>query len=113
MKDNYNDGVVYFYQKKDISNSFKASKNATTINDLNYISKFFFKEETQRQQDIVFAGAMDRKLSLKISIPYCNSISSDSLAIIDNYLYSIFHIDPDKIKNKTYVYLEGMRKIER
>lgn len=113
MKDNYNDGVVYFYKRKNITNSFKAQKNVSTIEDLEYVSKFFFKEETQRQQDVVFAGAMDKKLSLKISIPYCNSIESEYVAIIDNYLYSIFHADPDKGKFKTYVYLEGMRKVER
>lgn len=113
MKDNYNDGVVYFYKRKNITNSFKAAKNVTTIEDLDYISRFFFKEETKRQQDIVFAGAMDKKLSLKISIPYCDSLESDYLVIIGNYLYSIFHIDPDKGKMKTYVYLEGMRKVER
>ena len=34
MKDNYNDGVVYFYKRKNITNSFKAAKNVTTIEDL-------------------------------------------------------------------------------
>lgn len=113
MKDNYNDGVVYFYKKKNVVNSFKAAQNVKNEDDLDYISKFFFKEETQRQQDIVFAGAMDKKLSLKISIPYCNTIQCDYLVIINSYLYSIFHVDPDKGKNKTYIYLEGMRKVER
>ena len=113
MADNYNDGVAYFYKKKSITNSFKAAKNVTKLEDLDYITKFFYKEETQRQQDIVFAGAMDKKLSLKISIPYCNTIESDFLVVISNFLYSIFHVDPDKGKDKTYIYLEGMRKIER
>ncbi|MBQ9657153.1 MAG: hypothetical protein IJV31_00095 [Clostridia bacterium] len=110
---NYNDGVVHFYSKKHITNSFKATKNVTNREDLNFISEYYYKEETQRQQDIVFAGAMDRKLSLKISIPYINTLQTDYVAIIDNYLYSIFHIDPDKTKNKTYIYLEGMRDVER
>ena len=109
----FNDGVVYFYSKKYITNSFKAPKNATSKDDLDFINDFYYHEETQRQQDIVFAGAMDKKLSLKISIPYINKLQTDHVAIIDNYLYSIFHIDPDKTKNKTYIYLEGMRKIER
>lgn len=113
MKDNYNDGIVYFYKRKNIESSFKAAKNVTKKEELDYISKFFYKEETKRQQDIVFAGAMDKKLSLKISIPYCDSIESSYVAIINDFLYSIFHVDPDKQKDKTYIYLEGMRKIER
>ncbi len=111
--DNYNDGVVYFNKIKPVTNSFKATKNVTKKSNLDFVCRFYYKEETQRQQDIVFAGAMDKKLSLKISIPYCNYLESEYLAIIDNYLYSIFHIDPDKSKDKTYIYLEGMRKIER
>lgn len=113
MNDDYNDGIVYFYKKKNVEGSFKSSKNTTSIDDLDFISKYFFKEETQRQQDIVFAGAMDRTLSLKISIPYCNTIESNYQVIINNYLYSIFHVDPDKKKEKTYIYLEGMRSVER
>ncbi len=113
MNENYNDGVANFYRKKPIINSFQATKNVTSKEDLEYVDKFFFKEETQRQQDIVFAGAMDKKLSMKISIPYCNTLKSDYSVIIDNYLYSIFHIDPDKKKMKTYIYLEGERRIER
>jgi len=113
MKDNYNDGIIYFYKRKNLVNSFKAIQNVTKEDDLELISKFFYKEETQRQQDIVFAGAMEKKLSLKVSIPYSNTIQCDYIAIINNYLYSIFHADPDKTKDKTYIYLEGMRKIER
>ncbi len=113
MKEHYNDGIVYFYKKKNVEGNFKSSKNTISMDDLEFISKHFFKEETQRQQDIVFAGAMDRTLSLKISIPYCNTIASNYQVIIDNYLYSIFHVDPDKGKDKTYIYLEGMRTIER
>lgn len=111
--DNFNDGVIYFYKKKNVVNSFKAAQNVKTDDDLELINKYFFKEETQRQQDIVFAGAMDKKLSLKVSIPYCNTIQSDYVAVIDKYLYSIFHADPDKGKQKTYIYLEGMRSVER
>lgn len=112
-EEHYNDGIVYFYKKKNVEGSFKSAKNTTGIDDLEFISKHFFKEETQRQQDIVFAGAMDRTLSLKISIPYCNTLESNYQVIIDDYLYSIFHVDPDKGKNKTYIYLEGMRTVER
>ena len=111
MKETYNDGIAYLYKRLNDFNSFKASKNITDKKNLEYISKFYYKEETQRQQDIVFAGAMDRKLSLKISIPYCNSIESNQFIMIDNFLYSIFHVDPDKKNNKTYMYLEGERQI--
>ena len=92
MKDTYNDGIVYFYKKKEILNNFKARQNVKDKTDLEYISKHFYKEETQRQQDIVFAGALDKKLSLKISIPYVNSIESDYIVIIEDYLYSIFQL---------------------
>lgn len=113
MNDNYNDGVIYFYKKRNVLNSFKASQNVKSEEDLEYISKYFFKEETQRQQDIVFAGAIDKKLSLKVSVPYTNYLKCDYVVIIEDYLYSIFHVDPDKTKGKTYIYLEGMRSVER
>lgn len=113
MDNNYNDGVIYFYKKKNKINSFKAQQNTKHIDDLEYISKYFYKQETQRHEDVVFAGAVDRKLSLKISVPYTENIYSEYEAIIKNYCYAIFHVDPDKVKNKTYIYLEGMRKIER
>ena len=109
----YNDGIVYFYKKNNLVNDFNAIKNVKKKDDLEKISEFFFKEETQRQQDIVFATSLDKKLSLKISIPYDNSLKSDYVAIIENYIYSIFHIDPDKGKMKTYCYLERMRKVEK
>ncbi len=113
MENNYNDGIVYIYKRKNIVNSFKAQINATKNQDLEYISKFFYKEETQRQQDVVFADAMDKQLSLKISIPYVNSIDNGYVVKIDNYLYSIFHSDADRKKGKIYIYLEGMREFER
>lgn len=111
--DNFNDGIIYFYKRKTIVNSFKASKNVLNDDDLEFINNFYFKEETQRQQDVVFANSMDKKLSMKISIPYVNTLKSDYIVIIENYIYSIFHIDSDKSKHKTYIYLEGMRKNER
>lgn len=113
MNDNYNDGVCYFYEKRKNLNSFNAPRNVKNKEELIFIDKYFFKEESQRQQDVAFASAIDKKLSLKISVPYTNIIQSEYVAIINNYLYSIFHVDPDRINMKTYIYLEGMREIER
>lgn len=113
VEQNYNDGVIYFYKSKNTFTSFQAVKNPRTEDDLEYVSKYFYREETRRQQDIAFAGSSDRKLSLKVSIPYCDNLQCDYISKIGNYLYSVFHVDPDKKNNKTYVYLEGMRKVER
>ena len=63
--------------------------------------------------NVGIAGAMDKKLSLKVSVPYTNYLKCDYVVIIEDYLYSIFHVDPDKTKGKTYIYLEGMRSVER
>lgn len=111
----FNDGIVTFCIKINLlnANSFNSTNNIKTKDSLKEKEKFFYKEESKRQQDILFASSQEKKLSLKISVPYTDNLESDYVAIINGYLYSIFHLDPDKNREKTYIYLERLRKIEK
>lgn len=109
----YNDGIVYIYSENLNETSFSAKKNVKTLDDLNFITKLFYSEESKRQQDIVFAESMDRKLTLKIKTPLSSKINSNHKAVIGDDLYDIFQLDPDKDNNELYFYLERVRKIER
>lgn len=107
----YNDGVAHFYQSINKTNEFGAKINSKKREDFKKMGSSFFQEETRRTQDYQFAEGMNHQLTLKISIPY-KEIAKDLKIVIDNYLYDLIHIDPDKRKRKTFLYLEGVGEFE-
>jgi len=108
---NYNDGVVYIYQEKAKKSSFSAKENCKTIEDLMFIVKLNFQEMSKRQQDVMFAESLGNSLSMKIRTPFRDNVKNRHKAIINNYLYNISYIDPDKKNNDLYIYLEGVGEI--
>lgn len=109
----FNDGIIYVYSENLIETSFSGKKNVKSLDDLTFITKLFYKEESKRQQDIIFADSMGRKLTLKLKTPLIDGISSNHKVVIGNDLYDIFQLDPDKTNNELYFYLERVRTIER
>ena len=109
--DNYIDGVVTVYKQKEKKTDFSAQINPTSRDDLQKVDKFNYQELSVRNQDLDFAEKSDFSLSMKIKIRKSKRIAPKHMAVIDDYLYSIKHIDSDK-KN-TYLYLEGVRSLAK
>lgn len=110
----YNDGVIGVYSEKStLINDFNAKTNAKTINDYEFITKLFYSEETKRQEDFLFAEAMGRKLTLKVKTPLVEGIETNYKVILDDFIYDIIKLDPDKKNKDLYFYLEGGRKLEK
>lgn len=110
----YNDGVVGIYSEKStLINDFKAKTNAKTLSDYEYITDLFYKEENKRQEDFLFAETMGRKLTMKIKTPLVDGIETNHKVILNDFVYDIIRLDPDKHNKDLYFYLEGGRKIEK
>ena len=107
----YNDGIIEVYKSREKKTIFSAKLNETLLDDLEFIQKFYFKEESKRQEDLMFANSFGKTLSLKIKMPYTNKVEISHKVLYENYLYDIFHIDFSKNKKELYIYLERVRKI--
>lgn len=110
----YNDGVIGIYSEKStLINDFNAKTNARKIDDYEFIMNLFYSEESKRQEDFLFANAMGRKLTLKVKTPLVDGIKTSHKVILNNFVYDIISIDPDKKNKDLYFYLEGGRTIEK
>lgn len=108
----YNDGVIGIYSEKStLINSFNAKTNAKTINDYDFMMNLFYSEQSKRQEDFLFAEAMGKKLTLKVKTPLVEGIETNHKVILNNMVYDIINIDPDKTNKELYFYLEGGRKL--
>lgn len=110
---NYNNGVVYIYKEKEKKSNFSAKENCKTIEDLELIIKLNFEEMSKRQQDIMFAESLGNSLSMKIRTPLRDCVKNRYKAIINNYLYNISYIDPNRKNDDLYMYLEGVGEVAK
>ena len=108
---NFNDGYIRVYKEKNKESDFGARKNIKSIDDLEFIVKLAYKECNKRQQDLDFAEARNRSLSLKIKTIFYRDISNYDKVIIKNILYDIVYFDIDREKQEIYFYLEEVREI--
>lgn len=109
----YNDGVIGIYKEKStLTNDFNAKTNAKTIDDYDFIMNLFYSEQSKRQEDFLFANAMGSKLTLKLKTPLVENIKTSYKVILNNFVYDIISIDPDKTNKELYFYLEGGRELE-
>ena len=102
----YNDGVVSLYREEERRSNFAAKLNVQTLDDLVFIAKLNFAEQSKRQQDIEFADQQGFSLTLKIRTRYIKGIDNKCKAVIGGYLYDISHVDATK--TDLYLYLEGV-----
>ena len=108
---NFNDGYIRVYKEKNKESDFGARKNIKSIDDLEFIVKLAYKECNKRQQDLDFAEARNRYLSLKIKTRFYRDISNYDKVIIKNVLYDIVYFDIVREKQELFFYLEEVRKI--
>ena len=107
----YNDGVAYIYREKPKKNDFSAKINASTMNDLDFVTKLAFEEASKREQDVTFAEQNSFSLSLKIKTRLMKQVDNNCKAIIDGYLYDVSYLDTSR--TEMWLYLEGIRPVER
>lgn len=102
----YNDGVVSIYREKDIRSNFAAKVNAKSLDDMTFIAKLAYAEQSKREQDLEFAQQNGFSLSLKIKTRYVKGIDNKCKAVINGYLYDVNYVDATR--TELYIYLEGI-----
>lgn len=105
----YNDGVAYIYREKGKRSNFGAQINASALDDLEFIAKLAYAEQSKRLQDIEYAEQMGFSLELKIKTRFIQGIDNKCKVVINGYLYDIRHIDATK--TEIYFYMEGVGKL--
>ena len=112
----YNDGVMHLYISKGERTDSGAWRNIKTMTDLVELTVadgyLVFGAKSIRQQDMEFADASERSISLKVVTPDNGSINTDRLARIGSIIYSIIHIDRDLKTRELYFYLEELRRLK-
>lgn len=105
----YNDGMVSIYRESDRRSNFGAKINATSVDDLKFIAKMAYSEQSKRQQDAEFAESMQFSLDLKIKTRYIKGVDNKCKAVIDGYLYDVSYVD--STRTELYLYLQGVDKL--
>lgn len=105
----YNDGIVSIYRGTDRRSNFGAQLNAKTLDDLNFIAKLNYAEQSKRQQDMEFAEQQGFALELKIKTRRINGVDNKCKAVIDGYMYDISYVD--STRTELYLYLQGVGEI--
>ena len=108
----FRDGYVSFVQPlgSNIS-SFGAKKNTRTTEDVSQVVELAYDEKTKRQQDLEFAYSADKTLDMKICCPYHPDVNTKLQAIIENTLYDVYEVDPDKNNMQMFIYMQENRKL--
>ena len=109
---NYNDGYIRAYKEKNKESDFGARKNIKTFDDLEFIVKLAYKECSKRQQDLEFAEANSRTLTLKVKTRLYDKAKNNHKVVINHTLYDIIYIDYDRANREMYLYLEQVRELE-
>lgn len=105
----YNDGVVRVYRETDRKTDFNAKRNVQSLDNMTFVVKLDFAEQSRRQQDVEFAEQMGFALSLKIKTPYLANVDNKCKCVIGNTLYDISYLD--KTRTEMYFYLQEVRQL--
>ena len=108
--DNYINGVVKICEKVKKKTDFAANQNVTSKNDLKVIEKLSYQKMSKRVQDVEFAKSKKFELTMKIKVRMVKGVTTDNVAVIENKMHSIKHIDDDGNTNM-YLYLQGEREL--
>lgn len=106
----FNDGVVQIFRQKDRKTDFGARRNASTLDDLEFVLKLNFSTSSKRQQDLEFAEQSGFQLSTKIRTRWVPTVETKMKAVIDDYLYDISYLDRDG--SEMLLYLESIKRLE-
>lgn len=105
----YNDGMAYIYREKGKRSNFGAKINASALDDLDFIVKLAYAEQSKRLQDMEYAEQMGFSLEMKIKTRFVHGIDNKCKVVINDYLYDIRHLDTTK--TEIYFYMEGVGKL--
>ena len=109
----FRDGYVSFVRPLESNiSSFGAKKNTRTTEDVCQVVDLAYDEKTKRQQDLEFAYSADKTLDMKICCPYHPDVNTKLQAIIENTLYDVYMVDPDKNNMQMFVYMQENRKLK-
>ncbi len=100
----YSDGIMYIYERKN-------NNNPKSREDLSYKGKLCFDYRDIRQEDNEFAEQLGKRLTLKVSTPMNKAVTANHLAVIEDTLYAIIQIDPDRARKELYFYLTEVRSL--
>lgn len=107
----YNDGYLTVYEASKEKSSFSAVLNTENIDKMKKIVKLAYAERSRRGEDIEWAQARDRILSLKVCCPLFTQVKTSHQVICTGVLYSVINVDYDRANDEMYLYLEEVRKI--
>ena len=105
----YNDGVVSVYRDRERKTDFGARKNVHSLDDMDFIVKLDYSEQSRRQQDLEFAEQSGFSLSYKIKTRLRPNVDNKCKCVICGYLYDVKFVD--KTRTEMYLYLEGVGEI--
>lgn len=105
----YNHGVVSIYRDTDRRSNFGAKLNVKSLDDMIFIAKLNYAEQSKRQQDMEFAEQMGFSLEMKIKTRRINGVDSKCKVVINNYLYDVSYVDATR--TELYLYLQGVGEI--
>lgn len=105
----FNDGVVQVYREEDRKTDFGAKRNVRSLDNMTFVVKLDYAEQSRRQQDMEFAEQMGFSLSLKIKTRYLADIDNKCKCVIGNILYDISYLD--KTRTEMYFYLQEVRQL--
>jgi len=108
-KQRFNDGVVQVYREADRKTDFGAKRNVRLFDNMHFIAKLDFAEQSRRQQDMEFAEQMGFSLSLKIKTRYLRDVDNKCKCVIGDMLYDISYIDTTR--TEMYFYLQEVRRL--
>lgn len=107
----FNDGVVNIYKEKERTTDFGAKRNATTLEDMEFVVRLDFQESSKRAQDLEFAEQSGFQLSMKIRTRFNSAVRTKMKAVINGYLFDISYIDISRTTQEMFLYMEGVREI--
>lgn len=105
----YNDGAIYLYREKEKRNEFGAKLNTNGLEDMEFIARLSYAEQSKREQDLEYADQQGFSLELKVKTRYIKGIDNKCKAVINGYLYDVRYVDATK--SELYIYLEGVGEL--
>ena len=81
------------------------------LSDMTFIVSLAFEEMSKRDQDLEFAEANNRQLSLKLKTPLYEGVNKMHKVVLNGSLYDLIKLDYSKKDEVMYFYLEEVRKI--
>lgn len=112
-KHNLNDGFIDCYTVKERQSSFNAPMNACNEDDMALVVSLAYEETSKRDQDLEFAEAIGRNLSLKVRTHLYEEVNKSCKVVLGDSLYDIIKLDYSRKEGMMYLYLEEVRKIVR